>query len=79
MFTFWPTVSTLRDSYPKNNLLALTPNEKKVHLFDAIEARLRSNYRDIYTLREILNSDPVLDIVGEKIRSSYLEVCQCSR
>ena len=60
-------------------LLALTPNEKKVHLFDAIEARLRSNYRDIYTLREILNSDPLLDIVGEKILSSYLEVCQCSR
>ena len=68
-----------REQLEHAQLLALTPSQKKVHLFDAIEARLRSNPEDIYALTDILRSDPLLQIFVEKIWSSYQEVCLCSR
>ena len=64
-----------REQLEHAQLLALTPNERKVHLFDAIEARLRSNPEDINTLCDILRSDPLLQTLAEKIYMSSLEVC----
>ena len=63
-----------REQLEHAQLLALTPSERKVHLFDAIEARLRSKPYDLYTLLDILKSDPLLQIFIEKIRSSYRKV-----
>ena len=63
-----------REQLEHAQLLALTPSERKVHLFDAIEARLRSNYEDLYTLLfGVLKGDPLLDILVNKIWSSYFQ------
>ena len=56
-------------------LLALTPKERKVHLFDAIEARLRTNPKDFLTFLDVLNSDSEFEglyIFAESIWTSYL-------
>ena len=69
-----------REQLEHAQLPALTPNERKVKLFDAVEARLRSNPGDIDTLLDILDDDPLLQIFSKKIKSSYyppIEVCLC--
>ena len=67
-----------REQLEHAQLPALTPNERKVKLFDAVEARLRSNPDDIYTLQDILDDDPLLQIFSKKIKSScYSKVCLC--
>ena len=67
-----------REQLEHAQLPALTPNERKVKLFDAVEARLRSNPGDIYTLLNILDDDPLLQIFSKKIKTSYhSKVCLC--
>ena len=70
-----------REQLEHAQLPALTPSERKVKLFDAVEARLRSNPDDIGTLQDILDDDPLLQIFSKKIKSSYYyhskEVCLC--
>ena len=69
-----------REQLEHAQLIVLTPNERKVKLFDAIEARLGSNPDDFRTLLDILYSDPLLMIFAQKIESSYrCKVCLCSR
>ena len=68
-----------REQLEHAQLPALTPNERKVKLFDAVEARLGSNPDDIDTLQDILDDDPLLQIFSKKIKTSYhsKEVCLC--
>ena len=61
-----------REQLEYAQLLALTPSERKVHLFDAIEARLRSIPDDFDTLTEVLNGDPNLQIIAAKIHCDIL-------
>ena len=62
-----------REQLEHAQLLALTPSERKVHLFDAIEARLRSKLGDFCTLLSVLNGDPLLEMFVEKINSTYAQ------
>ena len=64
-----------REQLEHVQLLALTPNERKVHLFDAVEARLRTNPKDFLTFLDVLNSDcnsEGLYIFANSIWTSYL-------
>ena len=62
-----------REQLEHAQLLALTPSERKVHLFDAIEARLRSKLGDFCTLLSVLNGDPLLEMFVEKINGTYVQ------
>ena len=59
-------------------LLTLTSSKRNVHLFDAIEARIRTNPDDFLTLLDVLDSDPQLHVFAERIWNSYcVKVCLC--
>ena len=52
-------------------LQSLTPTEKNRVLLDAIEARLKVNPPDFWTLLVTLDADTVLKIFADRLRSSY--------
>ena len=54
-------------------LLTLTPSEKNVELFDAVEARIQTNPSDFGTLSDIFRSDPQLCVFAERLEQSYRE------
>ena len=64
-----------REQLEHAQLPALTPSERKVHLFDAIEARLRSKPEVFHTLLDVFKGDPLLQIFVGRIQNSYLKVC----
>ena len=56
--------------------IGVLPTEKKVHLFDAIEARIRSHPEDFLTVLDILYSETVYSDLAEKIWKNYMfQVC----
>ena len=69
------------ETLERAKLLTLTSSEKNVHLFEAIEARIRTNSDDFLTLLDVLNSDLLqLRVFAERIWNSYrgcVEVCLC--
>ena len=65
-----------REQLEHAQLLALTPSERKVKLFDAIEARLRSKPEDLDTLLGVFEGDPLLKRFVLKIRLQFMQVCQ---
>ena len=65
-----------REQLEHAQLPALTPSERKVKLFDAIEARLRRKSENLYTLLGVFEGDPLLEIFVSKIRGRFLQVCQ---
>ena len=52
-------------------LIGVLPTEKKVHLFDAIEARIRSHPEDFCTVLDILNREPVYRDIAKNIWNVY--------
>ena len=62
-----------RETLDRVKLPTLTPNEKKMELFDAVEARIQTNPSDFGTLCDILRSDPLLCIFAERLQQSYRE------
>ena len=66
-----------RDQLNHAQLVGVALEEKKVKLFGAIEARLRSNPEDFPTLLDVLDSDPHLYVFPERIWSSYLHCKVC--
>ena len=68
-----------RETLDRVKLPTLTPNEKKMELFDAIEARIQTNPSDFGTLCDILKSDPLLCIFAERLQQSYRECYKINR
>ena len=65
-----------RENLDHAMLIGVLPTEKKVHLFDAIEARIRSHPEDFITFLNILYSDTVYSDLAEKIWEDYMsQVC----
>ena len=56
-------------------MTTLTPQDRKVHLFDAIEARIRSKPEGFLTLLDILDSELVFHDHAMKLWEAYNEVC----
>ena len=56
-------------------LTGVVATKKKVHLFDAIEARIRSHSSDFLTVLDILYGDSVHRDITMRIWESYEEVC----
>ena len=67
-----------REQLEHAQLPALTPSERKVKLFDAIEARLRSKSEDLGTLLDVFKGDPLLKIFVNNIQYQFIQVCQSS-
>ena len=57
-------------------MTTLIPEERKVHLFDSIEARIRSKPEDFFILLNILDNELVFRDHAVKLREAY-KVCPC--
>ena len=66
-----------REILGRVRLPMLTPTEKNMDIFDAVEAQIKTNPSHFSTLLEILNNDPQLCIFTERLQQSYGE-CYCS-
>ena len=62
-----------RETLNRVKLLTLTPAEKNMEIFDAIEAQIKTNPSSFVTLLDILNDDSQLCIIAGQLQQSYRE------
>ena len=60
-----------RETLDRVKLPMLTPTEKNMEIFDAIEAQIKTNLSSFCTLIDILNSDSQLHIFAGRLQQSY--------
>ena len=64
------------DNLERAMMIGILPSDKKVHLLDAIEARIRSRTSAFVTFLDILYSEPVFSEHAKRIWEKYWEqVC----
>ena len=72
--SFYSAEIISREVLDRIKLPTLTPGEKNVVLFDAIEARIRTHPSDFCSLLTILSYEPSLRDFAKRIEDSY---CEC--
>ena len=60
-----------RETLDRVKLPVLTPTEKNMEIFDAIEAQIKTNLSSFCTLIDILNSDSQLHVFAGQLQQSY--------
>ena len=62
-----------RETLNRVKLLTLTPTEKNMEIFDAIEAQIKTSPSSFHTLLDILNDDLQLHMFAGRLQQSYGE------